>query len=147
MRYGCCVQSLGDTGDTNRTPAGLGGLSMRIGCDLISLPLFRVSLDSPGFERESFTDDEIATCSTKHDRVASLAARFAAKEAFVKALGTGFFGSDRITPRDIWVRGAPRPEFGFSERVRQAMSARGFSSTDLSLAHHADYALATVVLS
>lgn len=120
---------------------------MRIGCDLISLPLFRASLESPGFERESFTDDEIAVCSAKHDRVASLAARFAAKEAFVKALGTGFFGSDRITPRDIWVCGAPRPEFGFSERVRKVMSARGFRTTDLSLAHHADYALATVVLS
>jgi holo-[acyl-carrier protein] synthase len=120
---------------------------MRIGCDLISLPLFRKSLESPGFERESFTDDEISTCSAKHDRVASLAARFAAKEAFVKALGTGFFGNDRITPRDIWVCGAPRPELGFSERVRSVMSAQGFSTSDVSIAHHADYALATVVLS
>jgi holo-[acyl-carrier protein] synthase len=121
--------------------------SMRIGCDLISLPLFRASLASPGFEREAFTEDEIATCSAKHDRVASLAARFAAKEAFVKALGTGFFGSDRITPRDIWVQGAPRPEFGFSERVRNVMATLGFSTSDLSLAHHADYAMATVILS
>jgi holo-[acyl-carrier protein] synthase len=120
---------------------------MRIGCDLISLPLFKASLQSPGFEQEAFTRDEIAACSEKRDRVASLAARFAAKEAFVKALGTGFFGSERITPRDIWVHGAPRPAFGFSERVQQAMSARGFTASDLSLAHHADYALATVVLS
>jgi holo-[acyl-carrier protein] synthase len=120
---------------------------MRIGCDLVSLPLFRASLQSPGFERESFTDDEIAACSGKHDRVASLAARFAAKEAFVKALGTGFFGAARITPRDIWVHGASRPEFGFSARVREVMSAHGLRSSDVSLAHHGDYALATVLLS
>ena len=120
---------------------------MRIGCDLVSLPLFRASLESPGFEREAFTADEIAACSGKHDRIASLAARFAAKEAFVKALGTGFFGSDRITPRDIWVQGTPRPEVGYSERVHAVMSANGFSSTDISLAHHGDYAMATVLLS
>ena len=65
----------------------------------------------------------------------------------MKAVGTGLFGTDRVPPRDIRVCGAPRPEFGFSERMRKALSARGFSITDLSLAHHAHYALATVVLS
>ena len=48
---------------------------MGIGCDLVSLPLFRVKLQSPGFERESFKDDEIAACSGKQNRVATLAAR------------------------------------------------------------------------
>lgn len=48
---------------------------MGIGCNLVSLPLFRAKLQSPGLERESFTDDEIAACSGKQDRVAILATR------------------------------------------------------------------------
>lgn len=40
-----------------------------MGCGLVSLPLFRASLKSPGFERQSFTDDEITVCARKHLRV------------------------------------------------------------------------------
>lgn len=75
-----------------------------------------------------------------------LAKRFAAKEAAVKAMGTGF--RDGITLSQIAVNNDPhgRPELVFSGRAAQVCGERGIGEAHLSLADERDYAIAFVTL-
>ena len=77
--------------------------------------------------------------------VRSLAARFAAKEAFCKALGTGLAG---IALKDIMVlnRQDERPRFHLEGSALAAMKTAGAGQVHLSLTHEGDMALASVVL-
>ena len=80
------------------------------------------------------------------DKGRFLAKRFAAKEALVKALGTGFrFG---VGPRDIGVRHDPlgRPYLVFSAVAQGLLDARGVAESHLSLADEEDLAVAFVTL-
>ena len=67
-----------------------------IGVDLIEVPRIQAALSRWGerFERRVFTEDERAYCSSRARPYQSYAARFAAKEAAMKALGTGWRGLD-----------------------------------------------------
>jgi holo-[acyl-carrier protein] synthase len=118
---------------------------MRIGCDLISLEHFRRPLDRARFRELVFHPREREDCEGKSDPLASLAARFAAKEAFVKALGTGFFRRG-LTHQDVWLTGADRPELGLSARARGVMEELGLGSCDVSVSHAGGMAMATVLL-
>lgn len=61
-----------------------------IGVDILEVGRMERALKQPGFKEKTFTQDEIAYCETKGAHsVESYAARFAAKEALGKALGTG----------------------------------------------------------
>ena len=79
-----------------------------LGSDLCSIERIRASLDRFGarFERRCFTDGEIAKADRRpFTRAATLAKRFAAKEAFSKAVGTGF--RQGVFMRDIGVVNLP----------------------------------------
>ncbi len=75
-----------------------------------------------------------------------LAARFAAKEATVKALGTGFTGG--ITWKDIEVQNkdSGRPGIILHGKVRDTAESKGVRVIHLSISHDGDYAVAQVVL-
>jgi holo-[acyl-carrier protein] synthase len=74
------------------------------------------------------------------------AARFAAHEAFVKALGTGFRRG--VSIRDIEVKKADlgRPELSFTARVGDMLRANGIARCHLSITHDGDSAQAIVIL-
>ena len=77
----------------------------------------------------------------------SYAARFAAKEAFAKALGTGL-GSD-VSLCEIEVENDPassKPSIRLSGKTLDLFAAQGFSQIELSLSHEADYAVAFVII-
>jgi len=79
-----------------------------LGSDLCNIERIQKSLDRFGtrFEQRSFTDLEIAKAKTRpHNYAATLAKRFAAKEAFSKAVGTGF--KRGVFMKDIGVVNAP----------------------------------------
>ncbi|MCL2609084.1 MAG: holo-ACP synthase [Treponema sp.] len=75
----------------------------------------------------------------------SLAGRFAAKEAFGKALGTGLVG---IALRDIRVKDGPcgRPELCLAGTAKKALEKSGANGIHLSISHEGEYAAAMVVL-
>ena len=113
------------------------------GIDIVEIARVRAVLDRHGerFLRRVFTDDEVRHC---RGRVPELAARFAAKEAVMKALGTGVRG---VGWRDIEVlpnrRGKPlvflyQRGAGRAERIE----LRGL---DISLTHSKEFAMASVV--
>ncbi len=94
-----------------------------------------------------FTPDEVTYCRRKrHNADESFAARFSAKEAAAKALGTGI--SRGIAWTEIEVRRNPGqpPTLHFSGRAAQRAMALGVRRSHLSLSHSRDFAIATVVL-
>jgi holo-[acyl-carrier protein] synthase len=79
-----------------------------IGVDAVDIERFRASLArTPSMRTRLFVDEELAYVAPKADPVPSLAARFAAREAVMKALGVGLgaFGF-----HDVWVRRAESGE-------------------------------------
>jgi len=93
-----------------------------------------------------FHNDEVAYVTSRGKSAAlSLAARFAAKEAFGKALGTGL---SKITLKDIMVvnNGSGRPEIKLFNSARDAFEKTGANKAHISLTHEKDSAIAMVVL-
>lgn len=121
---------------------------MGTGIDLIEVPRIQRSIERYGerFLRRVFTSDEIAFCRQKARAAESFAARFAAKEAGAKALGTGI---DRgVTWKELEVLRAPgqRPTLHFHGRARSIAAQLGVVRVSLSLTHTAELAMATVHL-
>ena len=98
------------------------------------------------FLRRVFTDAEIAYCRARRDPVPHFAARFAAKEAAMKALGTGLTLGVRW--RDLEVRRdrGQAPRLLLHGRSREIGLARGGRAMLLALTHDGDYALAQTML-
>ncbi|HYY89929.1 MAG TPA: holo-ACP synthase [Chloroflexota bacterium] len=92
------------------------------------------------FGRRVFTSDE---WSRFHDQPASLAARFAAKEAVIKALGSPQMALHEI---EVARPAGERPRIALSGRARQRAEALGVQSIALSLSHARAFAVAVVVL-
>jgi holo-[acyl-carrier protein] synthase len=98
------------------------------------------------FIRRIFTDGEIACCRARRDSVSSFAARFAAKEAAMKALGTGH--SRGVLWRTIEVvrsRGGP-PRLVFHAGAATRFAAMGATGSLLTLTHSRELAIAHVLL-
>jgi holo-[acyl-carrier protein] synthase len=117
-----------------------------IGVDMVRIPRLDRWRNKPGLLERYFHPAELAAVETKgRGRGASLAARFAAKEAFGKALGTGLVG---ITLKDIMVtnRSGGKPDLELSGSAERALRKSGADRIHISLTHEGDYAIAMVVL-
>jgi holo-[acyl-carrier protein] synthase len=118
------------------------------GIDLTEIPRIQQSLDRFGqrFLNRVYTPAEQAYCMRKRKAAESLAARFAAKEAAAKALGTGI--SHGVNWLEIEVVRAPsgRPSLRFHGRAAELASALGVAHASLSLTHTDTLAQASVIL-
>jgi holo-[acyl-carrier protein] synthase len=118
------------------------------GIDLVSIPRMRevIARWDDRFLRRVFTEIEIAYCRSRRDPVPHFAARFAAKEAAMKALGTGL--SLGVRWRDLEVRRerGQAPRLVLHGRSREIGLARGGRAMLLALTHDGDYALAQTLL-
>jgi holo-[acyl-carrier protein] synthase len=118
-----------------------------IGVDLVHIPRIRQAIErwQERFLDRVFTADEVAYARRRRDPAEHLAARFAAKEATLKALGTGL--SMGIRWREVEVRRArgERPRVALSGRLADVGAARGVRVLHLSLTHDGDYAMAQVL--
>lgn len=119
-----------------------------VGIDLIRVERLQRSLARWGerFERRVFTEEESRNCDGRRRRASCLAMRFAAKEAFVKALGTGM--RSPVTWRDIEVRRSTlgKPVIALSPRAAEFCARLGIRSWHVSLTDDGDYGAAVVVL-
>jgi holo-[acyl-carrier protein] synthase len=119
-----------------------------IGIDLVPIPRMRQVLArwNERFLTRVFTEDEIAYCRRRKDPVPHFAARFAAKEAGLKALGTGLRLG--VNWRELEVRrerGGP-PMLILRGRSREIARSRGGDRMLLALSHDGDYAIAQAML-
>ncbi|MFA5515245.1 MAG: holo-[acyl-carrier-protein] synthase [Desulfuromonadales bacterium] len=119
-----------------------------IGTDLVRIGRFRrfVAEKKEGLLERLFTAGEREYAEVKHDPAPHLAARFAAKEAFVKALGLGL--RDGIGWQDMEVVNDALgcPSLRITGRALEIFRQRGLEAAHLSYSHDGDYAVATVVL-
>lgn len=119
-----------------------------IGVDVVMISRIRGALQRWGekFMRRIFTEEEVAYCMRKRDPAPSFAARFAAKEAFFKALGPGQKRGIRWKEVGVENEKSGRPSFSIHQDRRVFMDAEGIARVHLSLSHDGDFAIAHVVL-
>ena len=97
------------------------------------------------FVQRVFTHEEIAYCRRKRDAASSFAARFAAKEAAMKALGTGHSRGVFWRGIEIIRHGGP-PHLRFHDGAAARFESMGATSSLLTLTHSQDLAIAHVLL-
>lgn len=121
----------------------------RCGVDLMKVPRIQEAIEKHGesFLKKIFTAGEIEYCeSHKHRRFEHYAGRFAAKEAFYKAISPR---EARIRFKNIEVKHLPNgaPEFFIAPEERERLGLSGDSAIAVTLSHDTDYAVAVVVIS
>jgi holo-[acyl-carrier protein] synthase len=118
-----------------------------VGIDIVIVGRLGKSLERWGqrFAQRVFTDFELQYCSGRKNCAACLAMRFAAKEAFVKAMGLGL--RKPLLWRDIEIRpdALGKPEIFLSPRALDYCEQKGVRSWHLSLTDEGEYAAAVVI--
>jgi len=119
-----------------------------IGVDICQVERIAGSLKRFGerMEKRLFTPDELAYAHRHADPLPHLAARFAAKEAASKALGTGMSGGVGWTQIEVEQPGGRVPTLRFSGVALDRLRALGATRSYLTLSHDAGLAVACVVL-
>ena len=116
-----------------------------VGIDLVDVARLRSALTRrPGFAARVFTDQERDTPASGARVVERLAARFAAKEATMKALGVGL-GAFALRDVEVVVDGAGRPSLRLHGAAGDRASRLGVRSFAISLSHTTTLASAVVV--
>ena len=119
-----------------------------IGIDVVAVERIMRSIERFGerFERRLFTDAELAYCRSHRDPLPHLAARFAAKEAAFKAIGTGLSGGVGWKHAEVIQPGGRQPQLAFHDVALQRFEALGATRAHVSLTHDAGVAVACVVI-
>lgn len=117
-----------------------------IGTDIVNVGRIRHAVDRWGehFLKRIFTQNEIAYCYGMRSPYASLAVRFAAKEAFIKAIGAEI----TVPLREIEVVRSEkgRPLLNLHGRSRTFVEERRIEKIHLSLSHEAEFGVAFVIM-
>lgn len=118
------------------------------GIDIAEVPRIGQAIERFGdrFLQRIFTAGEIQYCDSKANRFERYAARFAAKEAAMKALGTGW--NHGVRWRDCEVVRAPggRPTMTFHGKAGEFAAKMGVKNIALSLTHTTEQAIAQLIL-
>jgi holo-[acyl-carrier protein] synthase len=118
------------------------------GIDIAEVPRIQQAIERFGdrFLQRIYTEGEMRYCDSKANREERYAARFAAKEAAMKALGTGW--SHGVRWRDCEVVRMPggRPTITFHGRAAEFAAKLGVKNAALSISHTAEQAIAQVIL-
>ena len=118
------------------------------GIDIAEVPRIRGAIERHGerFLKRIFTEDEIQYCESKANRVERYAARFAAKEAGMKAIGTGWNHGVRWRDLEVVRKPGGRPTLLLHGKAAEFAARLGATNIALSLTHTADQAMAQVIL-
>ncbi len=118
-----------------------------IGTDIVRIVRMSDALARHGarFAERILADTEMSAFEAAHDRARLLAKRFAAKEAFGKALGTGVAAPATLHAVRVGHDALGKPLFAFSPALAEYMQARGLVA-HLSLTDETDYVVAFAVI-
>jgi holo-[acyl-carrier protein] synthase len=119
-----------------------------IGTDIVVISRIAGLLERRGARaiERVFTLQEARFCHSRGAPAASFAVRFAAKEAFYKAMGTGVGSGGSWTDVEVLSSASGAPELRLHSTAAASASARGVRRMHLSLSHTGEHALAFVVL-
>jgi holo-[acyl-carrier protein] synthase len=118
------------------------------GIDIAEVPRIQQSIERFGdrFLNRIYTQGERRYCDSKANRVERYAARFAAKEAAMKALGTGWSHGVRWRDCEIVRMSGGRPTMAFHGKAGEFAAKMGVKNAALSISHTAEQAIAQVIL-
>lgn len=119
------------------------------GVDMVEIERVKDSIDKLGesFIQRIFTPAEIEYCENRRSgKYESYAARFAAKEAISKALGTGFTQGVGLKGIELIATESGKPEVILHGRTKERFISMGGAAIDISMTHCRDYAVAFAVI-
>ena len=120
-----------------------------IGIDIIEVERIskQVANSSNNFIQKIFTEKEIAYCETKiKNKAQNYAARFAAKEAFFKAIGTGWRDGFKWKEIEIQNDELGKPIINVSGKIQKFIEENNIINIHVSLSHLKEIAVAVVIL-
>jgi holo-[acyl-carrier protein] synthase len=119
-----------------------------IGVDIITIERFKKALERWGDRlcKRVFTPQELSTCQNKAQPGRHLALRFAAKEAFLKALGIGMFQGVAWNEIEITNDSLGRPHMSVRGAAEKLCREKGIKEIFVSISHEAEYGVAHVLL-
>ncbi len=117
------------------------------GIDLVDFPRIESMVERHGerFLERVFTQREQSDAQAVHNRVEKLAGRFAAKEAVLKLLGTGWRGKIAWTDIEVINNASGQPEVRIDGEVKRIANEAGVKEIALSITHTANFAIASAV--
>ena len=118
-----------------------------LGVDIAEVPRIKAAIERRGqpFLRRVFTPNEIAYCERFKNKFERYAGRFAAKEATMKALGTGWRGGIRWVDLEVVRQQSGRPTMALAGEAAKIAGALGVRRISVSITHTASQALAQVI--
>lgn len=119
-----------------------------IGIDIIEIERIAKALERhpERMKKRLYTDEERAYCEARANPLLHYAARFAAKEAFSKAIGTGMAGGFGWKDASVLNKPGGEPHLVLSDAAQERLRARGAVRALVSLSHSATVACAVVVI-
>lgn len=118
------------------------------GIDLAQISRFRRFLeeDKTALLKRLFTESELEYAQARKDAASHLAVRFAAKEAYLKALGTGLRFGMSWQQIEVVRNDLGKPSLSLCDRALELLKEKGAKRTHLSYSHDGDYGVASVIL-
>ncbi len=118
-----------------------------IGIDIIEVPrVEKISKKNDKFVKKIFTQTEIDYCRKFRNGSQNFAGRFAVKEAFLKAMGTGWSNGLKFNEIETVNGSLGKPEIVLYGKTKEIFSERNLKFSHVSIAHLKDYATAVVVI-
>lgn len=118
-----------------------------IGTDIIEVSRIHAVMEKDiGFRDKIFTSGEITYCETKRHKYENYAARFSAKEAFMKAIGTGWRFGIRFADIEVYHDEFGKPLIRLSGKAEELGKIEGISKIHVSLSHVKEIATAVVIV-
>lgn len=117
-----------------------------IGTDIVEVQRISKSIESNDFKVRVFSASEIAYCEGKVNKAEHYAARFSAKEAFLKAIGTGLRGDIALKEIEVINDELGKPSIKLNGKSSDIHSSKNIQAIHLTLSHVKDLAVAMVVV-
>ena len=117
------------------------------GVDIIDVDRIKNAImESTRFTKKVFTDVEIEYCEGKKDKYQSYAGKFAAKEAFLKAIGTGWAKGIAFTDVEIVNDNEGKPDIVLHNAAKEYFESKGYKNILVSISHTDSVATSSVII-
>ena len=117
------------------------------GIDLVDRPRIKQMVQKHGdrFLNRVYTQKEQQYAESHRDKIEKLAGRFAAKEAVLKLMGTGWIGKIAWTDIEVINNSAGQPEVTITGEVKRIAKKLGINQISVSITHTANFAIASAI--
>ena len=118
-----------------------------VGIDMIELDRVMEKIDkNNGFKEKVFSENEIAFCESKTNQKENYAARFAAKEAFLKATGLGLMLGNQLSDIEVVNDDRGKPSINLKAEFKIKSIENNWNKIHLSISHLQNIACAVVII-